>query len=92
MNRSEDHVKKIQTFLEYVIDDKNNFEEIVVHEAVEAMGNLAEQNTLDLIKKFEDEKKTSSMLYETCFLARELINWKKDTDNGKTENLDFSSL
>ena len=72
-----------------MIDDKNNFEEIVKHEAVEAMGNLAEQNTLDLIKKFEDEDKTSTMLYETCFLARENINWKNATQNGKTENLDF---
>ena len=53
------------------------------------MGNLAEENTLNLLKKYEDEKKTSTMVYETCFLARELINWKKNTDNGKSENLDF---
>ena len=92
MNKTDEHVKRIQTFLEYVIDDKNNYEEIVVHEAVEAMGNLAEENTLSLIQKYENENKTSSMLYETCFLARELINWKKNTDNGKSENLDFSSL
>ena len=32
------------------------------------------------------------MLYETCFLARELINWNKQTNNGKTENIDFKRL
>ena len=32
------------------------------------------------------------MLYETCFLARELINWKHRTENGKSEQLDFKKL
>lgn len=32
------------------------------------------------------------MLYETVFLARELINWNKSTDNGKSEGIDFKNL
>lgn len=56
------------------------------------MGNLAEENTLTLLKKYEDQDRTSSMLWETCFLAKELINWKTRTDNGKVENLDFKQL
>jgi deoxyhypusine monooxygenase len=44
------------------------------------------------LKRFEDENKTSTMLWETCFLAKELINWNKETDNGKSENVDFKKL
>ena len=40
MDRSKEHVDKIQAFLEDVIDEKNGYEEIVVHEAVEALGNM----------------------------------------------------
>jgi len=40
MDRTQEHVEKIQAFLEYVVDEKNGFEEIVVHEAVEALGNM----------------------------------------------------
>mgnify|MGYP006893322272 CR=1 FL=1 len=32
------------------------------------------------------------MLYETCFLARELINWNTRTQNGVTEKIDFKKL
>jgi hypothetical protein len=32
------------------------------------------------------------MLYETVFLAKELINWNKATDNGKSEGIDFKQL
>ena len=32
------------------------------------------------------------MLYETCFLAKELIEWNKTTDTGKTEGIDFGEL
>ena len=64
----------------------------MVHEAVEAMGNLNQEHSLNLLKRFEDQDKTSSMLYETVFLARELIKWNKVTDHGKSENLDFKSF
>jgi hypothetical protein len=32
------------------------------------------------------------MLYETCFLAKELIAWKTNTQNGKTEGMDLKKL
>ena len=54
MDKSEEHIKKIQTFLEDVIDEKNGNEEIVLHEAVEALANMSQDNTLELIKKYED--------------------------------------
>jgi hypothetical protein len=40
MDYSTEHIEKIQKFLEIIIDEKNGFREIVVHEAVEAMGNM----------------------------------------------------
>lgn len=47
---------------------------------------------MNLLKRFEDENKTSTMLYETCFLARELLRWNDATNKGETENLDFKKL
>ena len=32
------------------------------------------------------------MLYETCFLAKELINWNAKTNHGETEKPDFKAL
>jgi hypothetical protein len=65
----------------------------VVHEAVEALGNLSQDRTEELLKEYQNKNhKDSQMLYETCFLAKELIRWNKDTNTGKTEKLDFSYL
>ena len=75
MNKSDAHVEKIQLFLEHVIDENNGYPEIVQHEAVEAMGNLNHKNSIPLLKRFEDEK-TSTMMHETVFLAKKLIEWK----------------
>lgn len=75
-----------------MIDEKNGYQEIVVHEAVEAMGNLNQENSISLLKRYEDENKTTTMLYETCFLAKENILWKNATQDGKTEGLDMKKL
>ena len=90
MNRSEEHNARMFPFLKEVIDPKNNYTEIVIHEAVEALGNLNEQNTFDLLETVDSS--SSVMLYETCFLAKELITWNKNTENGKTEGIDFAKL
>lgn len=92
MNKTEAHVARIQKFLEHVVDETNNYPEIVVHEAVEALGNMNQEHSLNLLKRFEDENKTTSILYETCFLARELIHWNQTTNQGKSEKVDFSQL
>lgn len=59
---------------------------IVIHEAVEALGNMNSENTLRLLKKFENEQ--SEILYQTCDLTIKLIEWNQATDNGKSEGLD----
>lgn len=40
MDRSKAHIDLIQEFLTEVVDEKNGYEDIVVHEAVEALGNM----------------------------------------------------
>lgn len=92
MNKTPQHVEKIQAFLEEVIDEKNKYEDIVVHEAVEALGNLSQEQTLKLIERYQDPSQTCQMVYETCFLAKELINWNKETDFGAKERLDLKKL
>ena len=71
-------ISKIQEFLETVIDEKNGYKEIVVHEAVEALGNMSQEKSKQLLDKYSNSNfKNSQMLYETCFLAIELIKWKE---------------
>lgn len=43
-----------------------------------------------MLERFSGEK--DGILYETCFLTTKLIEWKKATDNGKTEGLDLTKL
>lgn len=92
MDKSPAHVQKIQAFLETVIAEGAGYEDIVVHEAVEALGNLSQDETLKLIQRFEDPSTTCAMVYETCFLAKELIKWNKETDHGATERVDLKKL
>ena len=77
MNKGEEQTKLIQQYLEKLVEDDNKQTKIVLHEAVEALGNLNQDNTLKLLKKFENEP--SDILYETCFLTLKLIEWRKAT-------------
>ena len=88
MDKSPEHVEKIQAFLEQVLD--GDHPKIVLHEAVEALGNINSENTLKLLKRFENEQ--SEILYETCFLTIKLVEWRESTDNGKSEGLNLSKL
>ncbi|CDW84373.1 deoxyhypusine hydroxylase [Stylonychia lemnae] len=88
MDKSPEHIEKIQNFLEKVLDEDHP--KIVLHEAVEALGNINSENTLKLLKRFENE--TSEILYETCFLTIKLVEWREKTENGKTEGLNLSKL
>ena len=91
MNKTEEHSAKIHAFLEQVLEANDPpHTKIVLHEAVEALGNLSHENTLKLLKRFENEPE--DILYETCFLAEKLIEWRKATDNGKTEGLNLAKL
>ena len=52
MNKSPEHVNKIQTFLEQIVE--GNYAQIIVHEAVEALGNLDDANTVALLEKYRN--------------------------------------
>ena len=67
-----------------------DYSKFVLHEVVESMANLNCENTFKLLERFRDEK--DEILYESCYLAKRLIEWKKDTENGKTEGLDLTKL
>jgi len=73
MNTSPEHAAKIQPFLEKILSEDHS--KIVLHEAVEALGNLSMENSLKLLERFKDEK--DEILYETCFLTKKLIEWNK---------------
>jgi len=82
-------VDKIVPFLEMIIDA--DYPQIVIHEAVEALGNMNNYDTLALLKKFEREDSPhTEMVRETVELARDLIIWDKETETGKTEGIDLS--
>jgi len=82
-------VDKIVPFLEMIID--GDYPQIVIHEAVEALGNMNNYDTLALLKKFEREDSPhTEMVRETVELARDLITWDRETDRGRTEGIDLS--
>jgi len=76
MNNTQEHVDKIVPFLEMIIE--SDYPQIVIHEAVEALGNMNNYDTLALLKKFErDDSPHTEMVRETVELARDLITWDK---------------
>jgi HEAT repeat protein len=92
MDKSEDHITIINQFLTSIVKDEQ-YSEIVVHEAVEALGNLNDENALMLLKAFEgSERECSEMVRETCNLANDNIVWHNQTEHGAKEGLDLTKL
>ena len=58
MDKSPEHVTKIQAFLEQIVE--GDFAQIIVHEAVEALGNLDDANTLVLLERYRNSDKEIS--------------------------------
>jgi len=60
----------------------------VIHEAVEALANMNNYDSLIMLKKFEAEDSPhTEMVRETVELARDLIKWNQETDKGAKEGL-----
>ena len=85
MNKSPEHIQKAQTFLEKVMEGEHS--NVVHHEAMEALGNLNQETTWKYLKEYESKPSEGNIIYDTVFLASKLMEWKKTTDNGKTEGL-----
>jgi hypothetical protein len=74
MDKTPEHVAKITEFLEFLINGE--YPQIVIHEAVEALANMNNYDSLKLLKKFEAEDSPhTEMVRETVELARDLIKW-----------------
>ena len=70
-----------------------DYPHIVVHEAVEALGNMSDENTVRLIEQYRDgNQEISAMVIETCELAQDLIRWNQATNYGETEGIDLKRL
>ena len=92
MNNTPEHISKIVEFLEMLIDDVNQ-PQIVIHEAVEALGNMNNYDSLKLLKKFESaDSPHTEMVRETVELARDLIKWNQETDRGRTEGINLAKM
>ena len=72
---------------------EGDYAHIIVHEAVEALGNLNDANTLKLLEKYRGSgKPIADIVEETCEVSLALIKWNIDTDKGRTEGLDLTKL
>ena len=58
MDKSPEHIAKIQAFLEAVVE--GDYPQIVIHEAVEALGNLDDGNTVVLLERYRNSDKEIS--------------------------------
>jgi hypothetical protein len=91
MDNSPAHVAKIVQFLEMIID--GDHPQIVIHEAVEALANMSNYDSLGLLKKFEAvDSPHTEVVRETVELARDLLIWKKETEEGKSEGIDLTKM
>ena len=74
MDNSPDHIAKIVPFLEMVIDA--DYPQIVIHEAVEALANMKNYDSIGLLKKFEDANSPhTEIVRETVELAKDYMFW-----------------
>lgn len=90
MNTRKENCDIIEPFLQKVLEERKH-SSIVIHETVEALGNLSPDNTREILAKF-DEEKDDMIVKETCELALDLTNWKQATRDGETEGLDLNKL
>ena len=88
MNKSPEHFSMIEAFFEKIL--AMDYTKIVHHEAVEALGNLSYDHSLKMLERFSDEK--DGIVYETCFLTKKLIEWKQNTECGKSEGINLAKL
>ena len=65
LNKSAEHTQKILEFFERIL--KEDYPEIVLHEAAEALGNVSNENNIALLDRFSEKK--DGIIYETCFLT-----------------------
>jgi hypothetical protein len=71
MDKSPEHNKKIHAFLDDVL--AKDYPKIVLHEAIEALGNISQESALKMFDSFSSDK--DDIVYETCYLTKRLYEW-----------------
>lgn len=65
----------------------------MIHEAVEALGNCNNYDSLALLSKLEaTDSPHTEIVRETVELARDLLLWNQKTEQGKTEGIEMSKM
>ena len=75
----------------YLIDCLDNKEEneIVRHEAAEALGNLAKSGDGDIIERLKiNQKEESDIVNQTCELALDLVDWRAGHSEDEIKRLE----
>lgn len=90
MNTSKENTAIIEPFLKKIVQDRVH-SSIVIHEAIEALGNISEDHLKDILAQF-DQEKDDMIVKETCELALDLTEWRIATQDGKTEGIDLKAL
>lgn len=90
MVSNEKNIQEIEKFCnEEIFNYPEKWASIVLHEAAEALGNISDNNNLELLKRFSNYK--DDIIKETCLLSIENVEWLNKTEQGKTEGLDRES-
>lgn len=90
MLSTEENINEIENFLNREIFDKpDKWASIVLHEAAEALGNICNNNNVELLNKFS--KYEDEIIKETCLLSLENVKWLNETNKGQTEGLNHES-
>jgi len=68
-----------------VFSNPKKYNPIVLHESAEALGNIDNQNNIDLLTKFLSSE--HDIIKETCELSIDNLKWMNQTNQGETEGL-----
>ena len=72
-------------FLRHVLEDRQE-DAMCRHEAAEALGALADEGSLDLLRERRDDPSEEEVVQETCDIAAERIEWEH-SENRQYERL-----
>ena len=84
MDTSKKNAAIIKRFFEKIILEDHS--EFVRHEAIEALDFVSEDLAMSLLENFKDQN--SGILYDTYYVKKRYMDWEKETDFGKSEDLD----
>jgi deoxyhypusine monooxygenase len=73
-------------YLRRVLEERSE-DPMCRHEAAEALGALADRDSLEVLKRFRDDDKEEDVVKETCQIAVERIEWEFSKKKEEQEKL-----